>query len=79
MEYKIIAGTFIFATGPYRGGSFNDPCLCLEFLFHYNSPRARKLESLALEAKSIAYIHEDRDLQALAGAVLVPMPVTLVP
>ena len=43
------------------------------------SPQRGSLIVWHLEAKSIAYIQEARDLQALVRAVLAPMPLTLVP
>lgn len=67
------------ATGPFRGGSFNDPVSGSSFCSSTTLPQRGSLIVQRLEAKSIAYIHEDRDPQALAGTVLVPMPVTLVP
>lgn len=67
------------ATGLFRGGSFNDPVSGWSSCSSVTPPQRGSLIVWHLEAKSIAYIQEDRDLQALVGAVLAAMPLTLVP
>lgn len=67
------------ATGLFRGGWFNDPVSGWSSCSSVTLPQRSSLIVWHLEAKSIAHIQEDRDLQALVGAALAPMPVTLVP